>query len=91
MNKAANLLKPLMPILSTIYGIAVIYITALPVASDNPSFVCEVLTWLITLTGIALTLFIILCVEAKVFSATRLLLALAGVLLLNLNRKDTGR
>lgn len=71
MNKAANLLKPLMPILSTIYGIAVIYITALPVASDNPSFVCEVLTWLITLTGIALTLFIILCVEAKVFPATR--------------------
>ena len=71
MNKAANLLKPLMPILSAVYGLAVIYVTALPVAGDNPSFGCEVLTWLITLAGIALTLFFVHWVEPKVFPTAR--------------------
>ena len=28
MNKVASVLKPLMPILSAIYGIAIIYVTA---------------------------------------------------------------
>ena len=39
MNKVASVLKPLMPILSAIYGIAIIYVTALPVAGDHSGFV----------------------------------------------------
>lgn len=67
MNKAASLLKPLMPILSAAYGVAVIYVTALPVAGDHPSIAGEMLTWLITLAGIVLTLFLVFRVEPKVF------------------------
>ena len=67
MNKATGILKPLMPILSAIYGLAVIYVTALPIAGDNPSFVGELLTWLLTLAAIALTLFLVCRVEPKVF------------------------
>ena len=71
MNKAASLLKPLMPIISAVYGVAVIYVTALPVAGDNPTFVGEVLTWLVTLAAIALTLFLVHRVEPKVFPTAR--------------------
>ena len=67
MNKTASLLKPLMPIVSAAYGLAIIYVTALPIAGDNPSFTGELLTWLITLAGIALTLFLVHRVEPKVF------------------------
>ena len=69
MNKTASLLKPLMPILSAAYGLAVIYVTALPVAGDHPSLAGEMLTWLITLVGIVLTLFLVCRVEPKVFPA----------------------
>ena len=69
MNKAANYLKTLMPILSALYGVAIIYITALPIDGDNPTFVDELLTWLITLAGIALTLFLVHRVEPKLFPA----------------------
>ena len=44
MNKTASLLKPLMPILSAAYGLAVIYVTALPLADDKPSFTGEMPT-----------------------------------------------
>ena len=71
MNKATSVLKPLMPILSALYGVAIIYVTALPVAGAHPSFVGEVLTWLITLAGIALTLFLVYRVEPKVLHAAR--------------------
>lgn len=67
MKKEANFLKPLMPILSAVYGLAIIYVTALPVAGDNPTFVGELLTWVITLVGIVLTLYLVHCVEPKVF------------------------
>lgn len=67
MNKAASLLKPLMPVLSALYGLAVIYLTALPLADGSPTFVGESLTWLFTLVGIALTLFLVFRVEPKVF------------------------
>lgn len=67
MNKAAQFLRPLMPILAAAYGTAVIYVTAMPVAGDNPGFIGELLTWLLTLAGIALTLFLVLRVEPKVF------------------------
>lgn len=56
-----------MPILAAAYGTAVIYVTAMPVAGDNPGFIGELLTWLLTLAGIALTLFLVLRVEPKVF------------------------
>ena len=69
MNRAASHLKPLMPILSAVYGVAIIYVTALPIAGDNPTFVDELMTWLITLAGIALTLFIVHRVEPKLFPA----------------------
>lgn len=71
MNKTARLLKPLMPILSAVYSVAIIYLTALPVAGEHPSFIGEVLTWLITLAGIALTLFLVHRVEPKVFPDAR--------------------
>ena len=69
MNKAASLFKPLMPILSAVYGLGVIYITALPVDGNHPTFVGEMLTWLITLAGIAMTLCLVQYVEPKVFPA----------------------
>ena len=71
MNKATSNLKPLMPILSAAYGVAIIYVTALPIAGDNPSIVGEMLTWLITLAGIALTLFLVHRIEPKLFPAVR--------------------
>ena len=67
MNKATQFLSPLMPILAAAYGTAIIYVTALPVAGDNPGFTGELLTWLLTLAGIALTLFLVHRVEPKVF------------------------
>ena len=69
MKKTASLFKSLMPILSAIYGFAIIYVTALPLAGNNPTFVDELLTWLLTLAGIALTLFLVHWMEPKVFPA----------------------
>ena len=69
MNKVASLFKPLMPILSAVYGLGVIYITALPVDGNHPTFVGEMQTWLITLAGIAMTLCLVQYVEPKVFPA----------------------
>ena len=69
MSKASQLLKPLMPILSAVYGVAIIYVTALPVGGDHPGFLGESLTWLLTLVGIALTLFLVHRIEPKVFPA----------------------
>lgn len=69
MNKAAIILKLWMPILSALYGVAIIYLTALPIADNSSNFVGELLTWLITLAGIALTLFFVYRVEPKVFPA----------------------
>ena len=69
MNKIANLLQPLMPILSAVYGMAIIYVTALPLAGDSYGFADESLTWLITFAGIVLTLCLVRYVEPKVFPA----------------------
>lgn len=71
MPTRSSILKPLMPILSAVYGLAVIYVTALPLAGDRPTVVGECLTWLITLAAIALTLFLVHRVEPKVFPAAR--------------------
>lgn len=60
-----------MPILSAAYGVAIIYVTALPLSGDHPGFGYELLTWLITLAGIALTLYLVHRVEPKVFPSAR--------------------
>ncbi|MBR4699200.1 MAG: CPBP family intramembrane metalloprotease, partial [Prevotella sp.] len=69
MDKLNVFLKPLVPFLAVAYSMAVIYVTALPVAGDNPGFCGELLTWLLTLAGIVLTLFLVGRVEPKVFPA----------------------
>lgn len=71
MNQAARLLRLLMPILSAAYGVAIIYVTALPLSGDNPGFGNELLTWLITLAGIALSLYLMHRVEPNVFPSAR--------------------
>jgi membrane protease YdiL (CAAX protease family) len=71
MNQAARLLKLLMPILSAAYGIAIIYMTALPLSGDHPGFGYELMTWLITLAGIALSLYLVHHVEPKAFPSAR--------------------
>ena len=71
MNQAARFLRLLMPILSAAYGIAIIYVTALPLSGDYPGFGCELLTWLITLAGITLSLYLVHRVEPKVFPFAR--------------------
>ena len=69
MDKLNVFLKPLVPFLAVAYSVAVIYVTALPVAGDNPGFCGELLTWLLTLAGIVLTLFLVGRVEPKMFPA----------------------
>jgi membrane protease YdiL (CAAX protease family) len=67
MDKLNVFLKPLVPFLAVAYSMTVIYVTALPVAGDNPGFCGELLTWLLTLAGIVLTLFLVGRVEPKMF------------------------
>ena len=69
MDKLVGLLKPLMPILAAAYSAALIYVTALPVDSNSPGFGGELLSWLLTLAGIGLTLFLVQQVEPKLFPA----------------------
>lgn len=71
MNKLVSLLKPLMPILAAAYGTALIYVTAMPIGSDSPDFSGELLSWLLTLAGIGLTLFLVQRVEPKLFPDAR--------------------
>lgn len=69
MNRLDSLLKPLMPILAAAYGMALIYVTAVPIGGDSPGFGCESLSWLLTLVGIGLTLLLVQRVEPKLFPA----------------------
>ena len=71
MNKTVSLLKPLMPFLAAAYGTALIYVTALPIDSNSLGFGGELLSWLLTLAGIGLTLFLVRRLEPKVFPAAR--------------------
>lgn len=71
MNKFASFLKPLMPILAAAYGTALIFVTAWPTDSDSPGFGGELLSWLLTLAGIGLTLFLVQRVEPRVFPDAR--------------------
>ena len=69
MSKLVGLLKSLMPILAAAYSTALIYVTALPIDSDSPGFGGELLSWLLTLAGIGLTLFLVQRVEPRLFPA----------------------
>lgn len=71
MNKIASLIKPLMPIIAAAYGTALIYVTALPIDSNSQAFGGELLSWLLTLVGIGLTLFLVQRVEPKLFPDAR--------------------
>lgn len=89
MNKLSRVLKPLMPFLATIYGIALIYVTALPIDRNIPGIGGELLSWLLTIAGIGLTFFLVFRVEPKLFPAVRqfplkrpLFLVIAGLLLI---------
>lgn len=69
MNRPVGLFKPLMPILAAAYGTALIYVTALPIDSNSLGLGGELLSWLLTLVGIGLTLFLVQRVEPKLFPA----------------------
>lgn len=69
MNKLVSHLKSLMPILAAAYGTALIYVTALPIDSDSLGFGGELLSWLLTLAGIVLTIFLVQRVEPRLFPA----------------------
>ena len=67
MNSLRNILKPVMPILAAVYGVMMIYMTALPMADGNEALGRQVLTWLLTLVAIALTYMLIHRGEPRVF------------------------
>ena len=71
MNKFVSFLKPLMPILAAAYGMALIYVTAMPIDNGSLGLDGESLSWLLTLAGIGLTLFLVQRVEPKLFPAAR--------------------
>jgi len=71
MNKLASILKPLMPILAAAYGTALIFVTAMPINGNSPGFGGELLSWLLTLAGIGLTLFLVQRIEPKLFPDAR--------------------
>ena len=67
MNSLRNILKPVMPILAAVYGVMMIYMTALPMADGNETLGRQALTWLLTLVAIALTFILVHRGEPKVF------------------------
>ena len=71
MKKIANILKPLMPILAAAYGLALIYVTALPLDSVIPTIASDLLSCLLTLVCIILTFFLVNRVEPTLFTSAR--------------------
>ena len=70
LNKIANILKPLMPVLAATYGFALIYVTALPLNGDNHTIGNNLLSMLLTLVCIGLTFFLVNRVESKLFPSS---------------------
>lgn len=64
-------LKPLVPILAALYGLALIYVTALPSSDGNYTLGREALTWMLTLAAIILTYILANWLEPKVFPETK--------------------
>ena len=84
-----RILKPVVPILVTIYGLLLIYVTALPTADGNYTLGREALSWMLTLAAIGLTYIIAYWLEPKVFPESKQLsmklpklTVIAGLLLL---------
>ena len=89
MSKAANILKPLVPVFSVGYGFALIYLTALPISDGEGSFLNAALGWILTLAAILLTLFVTIPLQRKIYPESRQfslkipsLTVMAGVLLI---------
>jgi membrane protease YdiL (CAAX protease family) len=60
-----------MPLLATAYAVALIYVTSMPLEGNVQTFSSELMSWVITLAGIGLTLFILIRFEQKWFPETR--------------------
>lgn len=71
MSKFATIIKPLLPLLSAVYGLAVIYLTALPIADGGGSLARETMTWVLTLAAILLTVFVVIRIERRVYPEAR--------------------
>ena len=89
MNIFRRILKPFVPILATIYGFSLIYVTAIPIADGNFTLGREALSWMLTLAAIGLTYIIAYWLEPKVFPESKQLsmklpklTVVAGLLLL---------
>ena len=63
--------KPLIPLLAAIYGLGVIFVTALPLSGGSESFGSEVLTWLLTLVAIGVTFLIATKIEPLAYPDAR--------------------
>ena len=71
MSKIATITKPILPIISAVYGLALIYLTALPIADGGGSLAKEALTWFLTLLAILLTVFVVIRIERKIYPESR--------------------
>ena len=71
MSRITSIIKPLLPLLSAVYGLALIYLTALPLADGEVVLANEVVCWLLTLAAIMLTLFVVIPFERKVYPESR--------------------
>ena len=60
-----------MPIIAAAYGVAIIFVTAMPMSGDAPSASGELLSMLLTVAGIGLTFFLVKHVEPKMFASVR--------------------
>jgi membrane protease YdiL (CAAX protease family) len=70
-NRFSDFLKPLMPFIAAAYGVALIYLTALPIDGNETGIGGEMLSWLLSLAAIGLTLVIVGRVEPKLFPPAR--------------------
>ena len=71
MSKIATIVKPILPFISAVYGLALIYLTALPIADGGGSLAKESLTWFLTLLAILLTVFVVIRIERTVYPESR--------------------
>ena len=71
MSRIASIIKPLLPILSTVYGLALIYLAALPLADGKGSFASEALGWILTLAAIMLTVLVAIPMERRAYPESR--------------------
>ena len=71
MSKIATIIKPLLPILSAAYGLALIYLTALPLADGKGGLAQEAIVWVLTLAAILLTFFVVIPIERKAYPESR--------------------